>query len=357
MRIITYQRGDRALLEDLARKLAGPQNLLYPAFVDHYYAGSPWCRLQVVLDVAGDIAGVLGVERMEFTASGLRLTLGFGSNFVAFQPGVGGLLYLRWLKECDFGLGFGATPDAERIYLGQGWVRFANIGRFHVNRAYQRRPGDAWWKNLARCVLRRRPRADLAERARRVLRDGAPPVEVVEERRFTEDLLPRSSPFSFRLSPGVDYLNWRYNTELDFVRYQLFRVVSAGETAGYVVVNRLPERWIVAHCDGEDPLLLTEGIFAALAVSYPRHGYRPEVFLASAHPAMQEGFRRFGFRRLPGERPVYIGGRRPPPVPEDTRGWLVGYDWGDTALRPPLLGCPAIGAAGDRPTHPIRGAA
>lgn len=352
MRGVTYHRGDHALLERLAAKPGSPRSLCCPEFVDHYYAGSPWCRLHLLLDHQGDVLGTLGLERMPFAVAGRRLTLGFGSNFVALRRGAGGLLLLKWLKTCDFGLMLGGSEDAHRLVRGHGWTRYANVRRFCLNRGYPSQRGEAWWKRLARIVLRHlEPETDVAERAERILRDGPPAVAAVEQRRFAEDLLPETSPFCVRFAPDVEYLDWRYRTGLPFVRYRLFRVLCDGRSAGYVVINEQPDRLFVAHCDGHDPWVLSRGVFAALAAVSREKGGRREVFLVASHRVMQAALRQFGFREIRRDCPLFVGGLGGvPPLPPDTGQWLVNFDWGDNGLRPPFLGRPAIGGAADRRT-------
>ncbi len=349
MPVVKYQRGDVDLLKRLAAKLHPRHGLRYLEFVDYYYASSPWCDLWVSLDEGGEVLGAVGVERMNFAVGNREVVLGLGSNFTSMQPGAGGGLLLQWLTSCDFGLTFGGTEEAQRIYRGRNWTYYPDVRMFFVNRAYRAQPDESWWKRLARAVLRRlQPKVAVARRARRILRDGSPPVEVIEQRRFTEDMLPKQSPFAFRFCPGVDFLNWRYSTELPFVRYRLFRIVSAADcsgtaTVGYVVLNELPGRLLVAQCDGEDPLLLIRGIFAALQAVAEGAPSGREVLLTCSHTVMQEGLQRFGFRASCSPRPFGIGGLRGGlDLPADTGQWLINFDWGDNGLRAPFLGRPSL---------------
>ncbi len=349
MPVVKYECGDVDLLKRLAGKLPPLHGLRYPEFVDHYYASSPWCDLWVSVGKNGDVFGALGVERMNFAVESREVVLGLGSNFISFQPGAGGGLLRQWLTTCDFGLTFGGTEEAQRFYRGRNWTYYPDVRTFFVNRAYRSQPDESWWKKLARVVLRHvRPKVAIARRARRILRDGSPPVEVIEERIFTEDMLPKQTPFAFRFCPGVDFLNWRYATELPFVRYRLFRIVSAGDspgavTVGYVIINELPDRLLVAQCDGDDPLLLVRGIYAALEVVAEAEPRRREVLLTCSHTVMQESLRRFGFRASRHQRPFGIGGLRGNlDLPADVGQWLINFDWGDNGLRAPFLGRPSL---------------
>ena len=107
MDIVHYQRGDMDLLKRLADRLPPFHPLRYPQFVDYYYTSTPICRLLVFSDDKDTPLGVLGVEWMPFTTPEGNLTVGFGSNFHAFVSGAGGILFLHWMKSCDFGLVYG----------------------------------------------------------------------------------------------------------------------------------------------------------------------------------------------------------------------------------------------------------
>jgi len=348
MRIAKYQAGDTALLKSFAHRLCTYHSLRYPAFVDYYYARSPWCELLTLTGDSGEVAGVLGVERMEFAAGDRRMTLGFGSNFAAFESGAGGLLFLHWLKSCDFGLVFGGSPDTHRILRQQNWTWYPSIRVLRINRTYELRPDAAWWKRFAGAILRSiLPGTDLAERIRRARADGAPGVAVTEQQRFSPEMLPKQTAFAFRFAPGVEYLNWRYNTELPLVRYRVFRIDTGSDTGngpgGYVVVNQQPRRLVIAQCDGEDPLVLTQGILAALETICREDRVRREVFLTSSHAEMLDAFRSLGFRDGKREYPFAVGSlRHAPAMPQDTGKWLVSFDWGDNGLRAPFPGQVAL---------------
>ena len=86
-----------------------------------------------------------------------------------------------------------------------------------------------------------------------------------EEHAYTEDLFPRTSPFTFRFAPDLDHLAWRYALNLSFVRYRLFRIVVRGVSTGYVILNETPSRLMVAQCDANDPTTLVHGILLSLA--------------------------------------------------------------------------------------------
>jgi hypothetical protein len=159
-----------------------------------------------------------------------------------------------------------------------------------------------------------------------------------EERDYTQDLLPRRSPFRFRFAPSPAYLTWRYNTSLSFVRYRLFRILEHQCTVGYVVLNDSPQRILVAQCDGEDAETLAYGVL--LSVLQATHGDRElrPVSLVSSHPRMQAIYERFGFRRHRRDRSFALGLRGGKlQVDPDTSNWHVNHDWGDEGLFGPFL--------------------
>ena len=137
---------------------------------------------------------MLGLERMNFATPEGELQLGIGTNFAAFERAAGGLLFMQLIKSSDLGMMFGGSHDSHRIARGLHWTYFSSVRRFHLNRGYELPLGEVWWKRLARTALRLRPPVNVAETARRVLCDGSlPSVEVAEESRFTEDLLPQTA--------------------------------------------------------------------------------------------------------------------------------------------------------------------
>ncbi len=314
MRVVSFKRDDPDRLARLCVGLGDHANLRFPDFVNHYYAGSEWCRLHMLLDDRDEALGLIGVERMTFATRNGPITLGFGTNYRAYQPGAGGVMLLHWLDQCDFGLVFGGNELTHRILKQQKWTWYSGI---------------------------RQLRLDEARRLHSI--PDLPPVRLQEEREFTTDLLPSRSPFAFRFAPNCEYLNWRYATALPFVRYRLFRILSGGRTAGYVVLNLKLDLLLVAQCDGDDPPTLTAGILEAIRTAAEGNRQRQPVSMVASHTAMVDALCRAGFRGHPEERPFIVSGRDgPPPIPADTDTWLVSLDWGDNGLRYPFLGQPHL---------------
>ena len=337
MRLTEYTPDAFDALRAAAERL-GVAGLRHRPFVDHYYAGNPWCKLHLLTAADGSVAGAIGVDSMRFAAGDRRMTLGFATNFHAAQPGAGGYLYLHWMKTSPFGLVFGGSEDTHRILRRQGWTYFPRVKTLVLNRAYAARPGESAWRRLAKRVLTRFRRRPADRFAARVPALAAERITVHEEDRFTEDMPPRTSPFAFRFAPEVDYLNWRYRTGLSFVRYRVFRVRTEGRTSGYVVLNDAPDRIAVAQCDGESATDLAYAVLRSLVVATERDRKIREIVLTCTHPEMGRIYRDFGFRSAGRDRPFVVGSRRGPvDLPGDPSRWLVNYDWGDNGLRAPFL--------------------
>jgi hypothetical protein len=332
-----YTPSDFERLRSFASKLEGHSGLGHQPFVDHYYAGSEWCRLFLFEEPSGEITGTLGLDLMRFEARSREWTLGFGSNFNAAKPGVGGLLYLTWMKSCPSGLVFGGSPSAHALYRKEGWTYFSGVKAFVLNRPYDPSPGEGVLRRGAKKILRRLRRRPIFRRAARVSDNVRKDVQV-EETEWSDDLLQTDpQAFTLRFAPPISYLRWRYALHLPFVRYRLFRIKRKGEHEGYVVLNDAPTKILVSHCDGKDPRSLAWGILLAL-LEVARGDVAPRTAqLASSHPGMQEVFLSFGFRPETQERPLAVGSRQGPvDLERDTSRWLVGFDWGDNGLRPPF---------------------
>jgi hypothetical protein len=332
-----YAPGDFDRLRSFALSLPRHSGLAHRSFVDHYYAASEWCRLFLFEEPSGAIVGTLGLDLMRFAGRSREWTLGFGSNFNSARPGIGGLLYLTWMKSCEAGLVFGGSEEAHALYRREGWTYLSGVRTFVLNRPYDTVPGEGVLRRGAKRILRRLRRRPIPARAARIPEAVRRDLRV-EETRWSDDLLPRESgTFSVRFAPSLPYVSWRYGLDLPFVRYRLFRILKGDETAGYVVLNDSPTKVLVSHSDGGDPRTLAWGILLALLEVGREDVVARTVQLASSHPGMQEVFLSFGFRPEVPERPVAVGARGgPPDLERDTSRWLVGFDWGDNGLRPPF---------------------
>lgn len=318
----------------------GAPSLCHQPFVDHYYATNDACKLYMALDGDGQIGATIGVDQMRFEYESRPLVLGFGTNFHSLHPGSGGYLFMKWLRDCEVGLAFGGTADTHRILNQQNWTYFQGVNTYFLNLGYAEEPGEPVWRIAAKWMLRNFTRkVDVGKRTTEIAREAEGKISVHEESDYSEDLLPVRSPFTFRFAPPLGYLRWRYDTRLSFVRYRLFRILEAGSTAGYVILNDAPERLLVAQCDGNGPRTLAYGVLLSLAEVF-REAQRPrEVLLTASHRDMQAVYLRHGFvTRDSWNRPFALGLQRSKiDITPDTSTWLINYDWGDNGLRAPFL--------------------
>lgn len=332
MQIVEYTPEHFDLLHAAALQMAS-RNLKHRGFVNHYYASVSWCRLYLLMAAQGGVAGVLGLERMPFRYGARDMTVGFGTNYYSMESGAGGFLFMHWLKSCDVGISFGGSQDAHRLIRSQRWPYFEGVGVYLLNKAYEVYPGQPAWKRAAKWIGRRmrRPIASYSNNIPPQIRSR---ISVKEEIAYTADLLPRNSPFEFRFAPSADYLAWRYDTRLPFVRYRLFRILLGNKTAGYVILNEGPDCILVAQCDGEDPESLAWGvILGLLEIANTDKGSR-KVKLTCCNPVMQQIYTSFGFKAEP-VHPFALGSLRRgmAPLPgSDTSNWLINFDWGDNGL-------------------------
>lgn len=199
--------------------------------------------------------------------------------------------------------------------------------------------GEPWWRKGSKSVLRHATRMTISSLASRVPRTIAAEISVQEEKAYRDDLLPTNSPFSFRFAPTAEYLSWRYNLSLAFVRYRSFRILVRGRSAGYVILNDSQNQILLSQHDGEDASALAYGILMSiLEVGRDAPTPRP-VFLVCSNPHIARIFRGFGFwRQQVGDYPFAFR-TRPPGLDRaaGTSNWLINFDWGDNDLRQPFL--------------------
>ena len=338
MNIVPYEPHHFNALRAAALSVDPLASLAHRPFVDYYYAGQPWCSLFLALDEDGHVLATQGVEQMPFVHDGQVLTVGCGSNFHSFRPGAGAFLFLRCLEGCPLALIFGGSDDTHQILRRRKLSYFDPAMPLFLNRHYDAVATDTPLRRLAKRALERFGRRPLAAFGSRVPSAVSRTLSVREEQSYGEDLLPRRTPFTFRFAPGPDYLNWRYNTRLPFVRYRLFRVLDGPETSGYVVLNDAPGQLVLAHCDGDDPETLAYGAMLSMVTAARDDAEPRSAMLVTSHAAMREVFERLGFKPGRQGRLLALGGRGGGmPPPPDTSSWLINFEWGDNGLRAPFL--------------------
>jgi hypothetical protein len=338
--IVEYTPDLWNLLQDAVSRLQGMINLSHRPFVDYYYATKASCKLFLWRADDGRVLGTLGREVMPFVYQARPISIRVGSNWYSLQRGVGKELvqFSGRLNLASVGLMFTGSEDSVNILQHYDYVFVAGIKAYSMNSDMLAQPGEPKWKSQARKVRRlvRRPVSKLASHLSPEETSG---VTVREEHAYTEDLLPRSSPFIFRFAPSAEYLAWRYNLSLSFVRYRLFRVVCRGASIGYVILNESPERLVVAQCDGEDPGALAHGVLLSLAELERESSAIRAVYLTCSDPQMQTVFERAGLKGRGGADLPFAFRRDQWPFETslDASSWLVNYDWGDNGLRSPFL--------------------
>jgi hypothetical protein len=346
MQIVEYAPERFQSLQRAASRRGIP-GLEYRPFVDYYYATSPWCKLYLAIGNEGTVQGTIGVERLQFEYESREITLGLGTNFHAFQPGIGGYLYMKWMRLYPGALEFGGTEDAHRVLTSsRKWTYFAGVKQYVLNRPFPVYPGDTWWraaaKNVAAAIFQRPVR----RYSSRIPRSAVSTISVQEEHSEAKGLLPRQSPFAFRLAPTAAYLSWRYNTQLPFIRYRFFRIVYQGSSAGYVILSDSKGQVIVAQCDAEDPVVLAYGVLLSV-LEVTRSDRKPRtVLLTTSHSKMREIYEQFGFKFNGNHMKFALGNlERTISTASDTANWLINFDWGDLGLLRVLEGLVRQGSA------------
>ncbi len=338
MRIISYSP-DWYDAVSRAVKPRRPQSaLLHRPFVDYYYASEDWCTLLLAIDGKDRVIGTLGVDRMNFESESGDMTLGFGSNYNSFVPGVGSFLFLRRLKDCPLGLVFWTTEETQKVIKSLGWTYFSGIRRYYLNYTYPIFPREPILRKLTKRVLQCIPRKSIGSYASRLKDARSAGISVHPESLFSSEMLPTTSPFAFRFAPSLEYLNWRYNTDVSFVRYRLFRIKAGQSTVGYVVINETEDRITVAQCDGLDPVSLAYGVILSI-VKVGQHDQNPRsVMLTSSHSEMGTLYREFGFRVSTADECFAVGGyKQSVDLNPDTSDWLINFDWGNNELQTPFI--------------------
>jgi hypothetical protein len=338
MPIVEYMPQYFEALRKFVGRTGETLGLAHRPFVDYYYATNELCRLYCYLAKDGSILGTYGVERMRFEYNGREIMIGFGCNYYSIQPGIGGILFVHWHNLCPVGLVYGGSTDTHKMITARKWRYYNGIRIYVLNKPYGPDAGEGMLRAAAKSVARHFARYKLSHYASHISAEVRKRVSIREEKVFTDDLLPENSPFAFRFAPTTEDLNWRYNTSLSFVRYRLFRILNDGRTAGYAVINESPEKLIVAQCDGMNARTLAQGVLLSI-LRVGQDDVEPRtVILSACNHEMREVFEKFGFHATREDRAFCIGTLGGPvDIADDTREWLVNYDWGDNGLRPPFL--------------------
>jgi hypothetical protein len=334
-------------VSEMVSQVPGPMNLAHRPFVDYYYATREWSKLYLYYSDSGKVLGTLGRELAPFEYNSRDLTIRIASNWYSLQRGVGGELY-QYSSQSNpdsIGLMFSGSQKTLAILRHHKWVFMPGIRGYFLNNRYAGYSGETRWRSGAKSLLRRVAGRRISSFAPRIPSQIFAEITVCEEDSYTPDLLPSRSPFLFRFAPGAEYLNWRYNLSLPFIRYRLFRVIAGSGTAGYVILSDSQEKIILAQCDAEDATVLAYGVLLSI-LEVGRKDTQPRtVFLTCSHSEMKKIFQAFGFREQPGGDLPFAFRTQPPQVDlsPGTSNWLVNFDWGDNGVRQPF--CDRVVAA------------
>jgi hypothetical protein len=327
-------------VSEMVSQVPGPMNLAHRPFVDYYYATRESSKLYLYYSDSRKVIGTLGRELAQFEYNSREFTLRIASNWYSLQRRVGGELYQFSAQSNpdSTGLMFSGSQTTLTILRHHKWIFMPGIRGYFLNNPCSLYPGESRWRSAAKSFFRHVARRRISSFAARIPSHVSAEITVREEGSYAPDLLPSQSPFLFRFAPTAEYLSWRYNLSLSFIRYRLFRVISRGATVGYVILSDLPEQIIVAQCDGEDAAALAYGVLLSILEVGHKDQEPRTVFLACCHSEMKKIFQKFGFREQWGGDLPFAFRTRPPQVDLSlgTSRWLVNFDWGDNGVRPPF---------------------
>jgi hypothetical protein len=339
MAIVEYTPELFDKLQEMVMQVPAKMNLAHRPFVDYYYASRNWCKLYLFLSDSGRVLGTLGRELLRFEHESPEITIRIGSNWFSLQPGIGGQLtkFSAQSNPNSFGMMLMASRKALKVLRHYGWVPIPGVRGYFLNGCtlYPRTALQATANSMIRQIIGKRIPSLMSH----IPPDVKARISIREEHSYSPDLLPLRSCFEFRFAPTVEYLNWRYNLSLSFVRYRLFRILVAGTGVGYVIINESAQQIMVAQCDGENANALAYGILLAILQAGGKDRSPRTVFLACCHLEMQQVFERFGFKRWL-RRDLPFAFRTLPPNFDpslNTSRWLVNYDWADNGLQTPFL--------------------
>jgi hypothetical protein len=306
--------------------------LLRKDFVDYYYQSQPWSELYLALEEDGSCVAFIGFDRLRFECDGQELSIGMATNFYTLKPGMGGFLWLQWMKNCGLGIVFGGSEDTHRILKKQHFTYYQGINMYSMNGRFSEYGGESPWRKYSKRVLRALTRKPLKEYETGTFKSESASITAKEISSCYGSPF-ETSCFRFRFAPTKEYLRWRYNSELQFVRYRWFDIFDNGKRSGCCILNDAPGHLIVSYSDGLNPGRLAYGIMKSLFLVAQGDERQRSALLASSHPEMQKVFIRHGFTVDVASRPMAIGSLRSTIELPNPQSWLINYGIGDNDLR------------------------
>jgi hypothetical protein len=128
-------------------------SILNREFLDHYYLGQEWSKLFLASD-GPKCLGIIGVDMLHFATQTSSIKVAFGTNFYSLKPGVGGMLWLKWLKLGDIGLVFGGSKDTHRILRARNFDYYSGINLYRMNAQFEGYKEDSAIKGIVKAGLR-----------------------------------------------------------------------------------------------------------------------------------------------------------------------------------------------------------
>lgn len=333
MKLVTYSAElQGALISGLDRAGLDAPLLRIQSYVKHYYLSYPGCRLTVLVDAHGEIAATLGSEHVKLRVGRQTFDAVVMTSTYSLQPGAFALLFFQWMKSAELGLVFAGNALLDNLLARQKrWVAVRGLSTYWLNWGYPAQPDDPSWKKLLKPMVRWIKRSDASSFVRRLRAHAPTGLTLREVSRFDDGMTQRGGTFGLRLEPDSAFLNWRFDTTLDYVRYRIFCMELGGRTCGYVVIAEWPHCLVVSHGDAQDAQTLACAILLAIArINQGANRYR-KVLLSCMHTGMLPLLRRFGFEPAPRETPFYMaafGDRGAAAASGDD--WIVNLDLGDT---------------------------
>lgn len=335
MRVVEYaQEHAAALAGALAASPLGAPLLRSDAFLNHYFLSHPKSKLLLLFDGSEEIVATLGTTTIRLAIGKRSQDASILSNTYSMKAGAFPFLLLHWMKASQIGITFpGNALMRSMVERQKRWISISGLYTYWLNWDYPAQADDPLWKRSLKPLARRVTRINPDRFAGKIRKSAGRNLAVAEEQRFDEGLARRGGEFGLRIDADAAYLNWRFCTTLDHVKYRVFRILDGRTTRGYVVLAEWPHRLIVSHCDGEDAHVLALGIMAAISeVNRGAHRYR-KVLLTSMHASMVPVFHEFGFRPKKSATPFYIAGFGEQPVPnKGGLDWLVNMDFSDAGM-------------------------
>jgi len=280
------------------------------------------------------LAGIIGIEEIDFTTGEAQIRISAGTNFFSFRPGAGVILYQHWVKQTGWTLTFGGSKDFHNFITNAPNAFRVDIPHFVANR----------WHNTDDSLGIR----NIAKRASNLIRPHSISVSkricsyMQEHGWSTSTVMPVSrfqtpiqwdEPFSgLRHDAGIDYLNWRYGKAPN--SYRLFEVRDNSKLLGNIVLSESSTRIIVAFSQASTSRDALYSSLRAIQEITNKPDSRKEVYLACCNHDFQQVLSQIGFSPTNYKRPlVILGASQTIKLPEQLDDWHIDFDIGDNGFR------------------------